>query len=274
MAGKGTSYFTKKRREREAQFSNPWVWLKEDGDVARLRFLEEPGEGLFSGMFHRPYVKNRVQDPVVCVEQDDDYPSVEGMTEECPLCKAGDDPSQKIFVWVYVYYILHRYQNPALDKNSDAQKWTPVSVGKGDNKKTLFKQDVNKVKILLGGPRLKEVLDDAVEAAAEANESVLASDYKYVRHGVPKDSETRYVFVPIPKSKALKEEVKKAIDTLGDIGEAALEGTEVFYANGAKALPEEDAQPLEEDEEEETEAEAQEETEVAEESDGEDFANL
>lgn len=274
MAGKGTSYFTKKRREREAQFSNPWVWLKEDGDVARLRFLEEPGEGLFSGMFHRPYVKNRVQDPVVCVEQDDDYPSVEGMTEECPLCKAGDDPSQKIFVWVYVYYILHRYQNPALDDNSNAKKWTPVAVGKGANKKTMFKQDVDKVKILLGGPRLKEVLDDAVEAAAEANESLLASDYKYIRHGAPRDNETRYVFVTIPKSKTLKEEVTKAIDTLGDIADAAMEGTTVFYSSGAKVGALEEApQPLEEEEEEEEEAEAQEETEVPEEAD-KDFANL
>jgi hypothetical protein len=245
--------------------------LKEDGDVARLRFLEEPGEGLFSGMFHRPYVNGRVQDPVVCVEQDDDYPTFEGMTEECPLCAAKDDPSQKIFVWVYVYYILHRYQNPALDKNPDtAKKWTPVSVGKGDSKKTLFKQDVNKVKILLGGPRLKEVLDDAVEAAAEANESLLESDYKYIRHGAPKSTETRYVFVPIPKSKTLKDEVKKAIDTLGDIAEAALEGTEVFYANGAKGVPDEEPEPLEEEEGEE---EAQEETEVPEEAE-EDFANL
>ena len=260
MAGKGTSYFTRRSRERQAQFSNPFVYLREDLEQARIRFLEEPAEGLYSGVFHRPYKNNKVGDPVICVEQDDDPPTIEGMTDECLLCKQGDSPGMKFFVWVYVYYLLHPHQNPALDKDPQAPKWQVVKVGKGATAATMFRQDVNKLKILLGGPRLKDEIDNAVAAAAENDTTLLEADYRFIRHGAPRSTETRYNFVAIGKSGKLKDEVTKAIDELGDIADAALEGTVTFFTNPSAAA--ESGEPEEEEEQEET---AEEEAEAAEE---------
>lgn len=276
MAGKGTSYFTKKARERAAQFSNPFVYLREDNEQARIRFLEEPKDGFYSGVFHRPWVNGKLQAPVICVEQDDDPPSLEGMTDECSLC-GSDNPRMQFFVWVYVYHLLHPHQNPALDKDPNAPKWAAVKVGKGEGSKTMFKQDVNKVKILLGGSRLKDEIDNAVAAASESDSTLLGADYRFIRHGEPKSTDTRYNFISIPKSSKLKDEVTKAIDELGRIEDAAMEGSVVFFSSGAS--PDE---PVEVDEEEEEEEETtagveEQEAEESEESgtaEGKDFATL
>ncbi|KKM02629.1 hypothetical protein LCGC14_1782510 [marine sediment metagenome] len=275
MAGKGTSYFTRRSRERQAQFSNPFVYLREDLEQARIRFLEEPTdeEGLYSGVFHRPWVKGKLQNPVICVEQDDSPPTIEGMTDDCPLCASNDAPGMKFFVWVYVYYLLHPHQNPALDKDPQAPKWAAVKVGKGAASATMFRQDVNKVKILLGGPRLKDEIDNAVAAAAENDATLLEADYRFIRHGVPKSSDTRYNFVAIGKSSKLKDEVTKAIDELGDIEEAAIEGTVSFFANPSTAEASEEPEETEEEEQEETEEEASEAAEEVE-SENKDFATL
>jgi len=184
----------------------------------------------------------------------------------------------KFFVWVYVYYLLHPHQNPALDKDPQAPKWKAVKVGKGATSMTMFKQDVNKLKILLGGPRLKDEIDNAVAAAAENDATLLGADYRFVRHGVPNSSDTRYNFVAIGKSGKLKEEVTKVIDELGDISDAALEGSVEFFANPST---EESEEPEEEEEQEETaeeEAEAAGEEEAGAEEEpaeeGEDFTTL
>ena len=269
MAGKGTSYFTRRSRERAAQFSNPFVYLRDDNEQARIRFLEEPTEGFYSGVFHRPWVKGKLQAPVICVEQDDNPPSIEGMTDECPLCGPDDNPRMQFFVWVYVYYLLHPHQNPALDKDPQAPKWKAVAVGRKPSQVTMFKQDVNKVKILLGGSRLKDEIDNAIAAAAETDATLLEADYRFIRHGEKRSTDTRYNFISIAKSKTLTAEVTKAIDELDDITEAALEGSVAFFSSGAVA----DAQVEAEEPEEEGETEEQEETEVAEETDAE-FANL
>jgi len=274
MAGKGTSYFTRRSRERAAQFSNPFVYLREDLEQARIRFLEEPSEGFYSGVFHRPYAGGKVGDPVICIEQDDDPPQLDGMTDECKLCAARDKPSMKFFVWVYVYYLLHPHQNPALDKDPQAPKWKVVKVGKGASMTTMFKQDVNKVKILLGGSRLKDEIDNSVAAASENDATLLEADYRFIRHGVPRSTDTRYVFIAIPKSNKLKAEVTKAIDELGPISDAALEGSVAFFSGGSDVAvaeePEEEEEAQEETEEEEEEAEAAEEVE----SESKDFATL
>ncbi|KKL21404.1 hypothetical protein LCGC14_2445850, partial [marine sediment metagenome] len=192
MAGKGTTYFTKRSRERAAQFSSPFVYLREDNEQARIRFLENPSEGFYSGVFHRPYVGGKVQAPVICVEQDDSPPTMEGMTDECSLCNQGDSPGMKFFIWVYVYYLLHPHQNPALDKDPQAPKWKAVAVGRKPNQVTMFKQDVGKVKILLGGPRLKDEIDNAIAAAAEMDATLLEADYRFIRHGEKRSTDTRY----------------------------------------------------------------------------------
>ncbi len=250
MAGKGTGYFAKRARERRAEFSNPYLFLSNDGDTARIRFLEEPKEGLFSGVFHRPYTKGKgLSNPILCVERDNDVPDIEGMTDKCPLCTQDDKPGLKFFLYVYVYHILHPLQNPALAKDASAPKWKAVKVGKGEDARTMFKQDVNKVKVLLGGAQMQEKVTECEAAAAEEDgDSLLASDYKLIRHGVKGDSDTTYVFRAIKKSGTLKDEVKEAIDKLGDITDIALEGTIAFYTKEQK-----EDEPVESEEPEEAE---------------------
>ena len=276
MAGKGTGYFAKRQRERQAQFSNPYLFLRDNDDQARIRFLEEPKDGLFSGVFHRPFTKGKLQNPVICVEQDMEPPSMEGMTEDCPLCATEDNPGLKFFLWVYVYHILHPNQNPALEKDATAPKWQAVKVGKGEGSRTMFKQDVNKVKVLLGGKRLKDLLDEIEEAAGEDDETLLSQDYKFIRHGSRGDSDTTYTFRAVKKSGTLKKEVKEAIDKLGDIEEIAMEGTLAFYAHGAEvAAPETpEEEPEEEEEEEAKESEEDEESEDEEKPASKEFATL
>lgn len=271
MSGKGTSYFTKRARERAAQFSNPFVYLRDDGEKARLRFLSDM-DGFFSGVFHRPWVKGRLQSPVVCVEQDDNPPTFEGMTEKCDLCGPEENPRLQFFAPVFVYYILHPHQNPALEKDASAPKWQAVKV-KGETK---FKQDVQKVKVLLGGKRIWDSLL-ALEEESEGD-GLLGRDYTFVRNGARRSSDTTYAFVPGKDSKLTKE-VEEAIGKMEDIEAIALEGTAVFYSIGAKADAAEDV-PAELDEEEEAEAEVEEteeatETEATEEAENdEEFANL
>lgn len=279
MAGRGTGYFAKRQRERQAQFSNPFLFLSNDGDSARVRFLEEPKDGLFCGVFHRPFTNGRVQNPVICVEQDEDVPNLEGVTETCALCEGGDNPGLKFFLYVYVYHIDHDKQNPALEKDAAAPKWKAVKVGKGDNAKTMFRQPVNKTKVLLGGKRLKDLVDELEESAAEDGETLLACDYKFIRHGVKRDPDTTYVFREIKKSTTLKKEVKEAIDKLGDISEVAMEGSVVFFSSGAAVAEEPEEEPEEEEEttaaeEDDAEEEADDEEESEEEEKDPAFAKL
>ncbi len=278
MTGTGVAYARKRARERLAQFSSPFLFIRDNGERARIRFLTDT-EQFFQGMFHRPYDGKMVSDPVVCVETDDKPPTIEGMGEVCDFCEVErrtdkkQRPGYKYFAWVYVYHILHTGQNPRLEKDAKAQVWPAVKLGRGDAAATFYKQEVNKVKMLMFGQPL---FDDLMALIAEADEDsdedseasgLLKRDYSFVRNGARRDTKTTYTFVPANKESGLSEKVTAAIDKLGDLKEAALVGTVTHYAKST-GVPDEDEEAAEDIEgaaAEEAATEEEAETEVPEE---------
>lgn len=260
MTGKGVAYARKRAKERQAKFSSPFLFLRENGERARIRFLTDT-EQFFQGMFHRPYIDGKMYDPIVCPEQDDNPPTIEGMGEACNLCGPDrSNPSYKYFAWVYVYHILHPNQNPRLEKDSNAPKWKTIKLGQA----TFYKQEINKVKMLLFG---QTIFDDLLalgvdEEDEEAEGSLLKRDYSFVRNGARKDPKTTYTFVPATKETALTDAVTAAIDKLGSLEEAALVGTVAHYTEG-EASDDKEAEEIESADEEAEVEEEEEEVEVA-----------
>ena len=286
MTGTGVAYARKRAKERQAQFSSPFLFIRENGERARIRFLTDT-EQFFQGMFHRPYDGKKVDDPVVCVETDDKPPVIEGMGEVCSFCEMErktdkkQSPGYKYFAWVYVYHILHTSQNPRLEKDATAPVWKSVKLGRGDAAAVFYKQEVNKVKMMLFGQPL---FDDLMALIAEADEDadedadasgLLRRDFSFVRNGARKDPKTTYTFVPANKESDLSEAVSKAIDGLGSLTEAALAGTVAHYSRSTGVSDEdEEAEDIESgatEEAEESEGEAESEEEETEVADNEDF---
>lgn len=273
MTGTGVAYARKRAKERQAQFSSPFLFIRDNGERARIRFLTD-AEQFVQGMFHRPYDGKKVDDPVVCPEQDDNPPTIEGMGEVCDFCEMErktnkkQRPGYKYFAWVYVYHILHTGQNPRLEKDASAPVWKAVKLGRGDAAATFYKQEVGKVKMLMfGQPLFDDLLALIAEADEDADEDsegsgLLKRDYSFVRNGARRDTKTTYTFVPANKESALSDKVSEAIDKLGDLTEAALAGTVEHYAKSSGVSTEdEEAEDIESGAEEE---EAEEETEVPE----------
>lgn len=278
MTGTGVAYARKRAKERQAQFSSPFLFLRENGDRARVRFLTDT-EQFVHGMFHRPYDGKKVDDPVVCPETDDKPPTIEGMGETCNFCEQErrsdkkQRPGYKYFAWVYVYHILHTNQNPRLEKDPNAVTWKAMKLGRGDAAATYYKQEVNKVKMLMfGQPLFDDLLALIAEADEEADEDaegsgLLKRDYSFVRNGARFDTKTTYTFVPANKETVLGEKVTEAIDKLGDLAEAALAGTVAYYANAPVVADEDEeaAENIESAASEEVATEEEAETEVPEE---------
>lgn len=276
MTGRGVAYARKRAKERQAQFSSNFLFIRDDGERARIRFLTDI-EDFLQGMFHRPYIDGKMYDPVVCVETDDDPPTIEGMGDVCSLCELERKtdkqhrPGYKYFAWVFVYSILHRNQNPRLEKDSSAPKWKPVNVGKGEAAVTFYKQEVNKVKLLLfGQPMFDQLLAlNAGEEDEDEDFNLLARDFSLVRNGARKDNKTTYTFVAATKESKLSDKVTEAIDKLTPLEDAALAGTVAHYS---KASATEDAGEEEADEIESGDEEAEAEEEAV--AEDEDFKDL
>ena len=174
---------------------------------------------------------------------------------------------------------LHPNQNPRLEKDSKAPKWQAVSLGKGANKQTYYKQEVNKTKMLLFGQRIfEQLLTLGMEADTEAEDDdsgsdsgLLRRDYSFVRNGARKDSNTVYTFIPASKETKLVDKVKEAVDKLGSLEDAALSFTVTAYSDGTNVPKKDDDAEAEEIEgDDDGEGEDEGETEVPE----QDFENL
>ncbi len=266
MTGRGVAYARKRAKERQAQFSSNFLFIRDDGERARIRFLTGL-EDFLQGMFHKPYIDGKGYDPVVCVETDDDPPTIEGMGDVCSLCElerktdTKHRPGYKYFAWVFVYTILHRNQNPYLEKDANAAKWKPVQLGKGEAAITFYKQEVNKVKLLLfGQPMFDQLLALNVgEEDADEDINILARDFSLVRNGARKDTKTTYTFVPANKETKLSDAVTEAINKLTPLDEAAMAGTVAHYAKASVTADsdEDEAEDIETADEEVEEAEAE-----------------
>jgi hypothetical protein len=125
------------------------------------------------------------------------------------------------FAWVYVYYILHPQQNPRLAETPSAQRWEPTKVGM----RTMFRQDVGQVRLLLGGKRLLDALINLHEELG----GLLETDLMFIRNGARNSTDTTYSFVPTKSAEMPDEKVLAAVERLPDLEDMVLRGTLSYY---------------------------------------------
>jgi hypothetical protein len=240
LLNRGIASFRKKSKERESQFKQSFVYLRDDGERARIRFLSDADTDFVLGVFHRPFTNSKLSDPILCLNDSDTIP--EGIeATECRLCELKDATARLMFFsWVYVYHILHPHQNPRLDEDATAPHWEPVKLGT----RTMFKQSVGQVRMLLGGKKMH----DSIVGLHEELGGLLETDFSFIRSGARKSSDTTYSFVPAKSATKPDEKVIEAIKALTDLETEALAGTLAYYAVPAAEPGAEEAAPYEEEE--------------------------
>jgi hypothetical protein len=127
------------KASREASAIGKGDWINQvkigDGDIAVLRFITD-GDNLIRAKFHnitKMTPKGEWKVPTYCTIED---------TGVCQHCSAGDVPYNTMNLWSYVYYILHKVQNPKIEAGSTAGIWPQVKHGK----KVMYKEEVNAFK--------------------------------------------------------------------------------------------------------------------------------
>ncbi len=104
-----------------------------DGDRARIRFITDASDVVRSFVHS---IKKTSQSGKEYTETL--YCPKLSEQESCDLCKAGDiNISRRMHMWLYVYEILHKFQNPAIKTNAEAEVWKK-------NQKGLYVEEVNK----------------------------------------------------------------------------------------------------------------------------------
>jgi hypothetical protein len=175
-------------------------------------------DDFISGVFHRQMVGKKLGDPVPCTE----WMIREGFyqgdpNDTCKLCAANVPSRNQFWAYAYVYYVLHPFQNPRLEQDPEATKWTPMKVAAGA--RPLFKQDVGKIKIVLYG----EQVFDSLLALFEEYSTLLDRDYTLVRNGAKGDSNTSYTFIAASEA-PVTPEVKELLSAEEDLETLALKG--------------------------------------------------
>ena len=170
------------QKYQEEQANKPkGKWIRtlalKEGDVATFRFLTDKPDLLVVPMHSVAKISTKGKD-----FREDVY-CTKGDGEPCPNCAQGVPVITRIFGWCYVYYILHKFQNPRLDGNPQAPRWAYVKVGD----KNLYKEDVNDVLVFKTGIGKGAVYSNAIKAFYEEYGSILDRDYKWSRAGQTKD---------------------------------------------------------------------------------------
>jgi len=154
-----------------------------DGETALIRFIDD--EEMIQTKIHEleemtPTGKKWPKR--YCTE------SLQGVP--CKWCAAGNFPKNIYVFLVYVSSIIHKGQNPALNTDSQATKWTPVKQGA----QILYKEDVNEIRILRTKFGKDNYLKNMVLKFADEYGTLCDRDYKFSRTGA--STKTSYSFVP------------------------------------------------------------------------------
>lgn len=216
------------QEQRKSASSSRFLFLSNDGEKAKFRFLTD-AEHLVHGIFHQFMVGKTLCTPIPCVDwmrQDGLYDGA----EECKWCKLGaNDDSyksrQKFWAYAYVYNILHPFQNPRLEKNSDATMWEPVKGVAGG--KAMFRQDVGAIRIVMYGPAVLRSLEDL---NAEFG-SIVDRDYTLVRNGGKGDAKTSYTLITGAETK-IDPAITELFAAEEDLEQVALSGLSASPAPG------------------------------------------
>jgi hypothetical protein len=200
MVMKGVGAMAKRSEEaQKAAQKERILYVKiEDGESAMLRFVTESDE-IISADFHS--YKEMTPD------------GERTRTKYCPRdracqkCAEGNATKELIFIWAWVYYILHLAQNPALDKNPAAIKWERVMVGT----KGYYKEIINEFRVFRTGIGKDNKYRSALISFAQDYGTFLDRDYRFTRTG--KELKTNYELVP-QNPKPMDEKIKGAISYL------------------------------------------------------------
>jgi len=167
-----------------------------DGDKARFRFITD-ADNIIRAYFHRipivfPSGKMWNED-VFCKRE-------EGI--ECEFCKRVDEQERKaglkLCSWVYAYEIQHKFQNPRLQKEEDAEVWKK-------NKSGMYVENINKAMFWLSGVGKDKVLLKMLANLNAKYGTLLDREYEITRSGF--DKGTTYTIIPESPS-AIPENIK------------------------------------------------------------------
>jgi hypothetical protein len=174
----------------------------QDKEVALLRFISDADE-----VFRAPMHRVKMVAPsgkeynkwVYCTQ---------ATTGACPHCSGGDKPKNMLYLWSWVYAIMHIGQNPRLEESSDAPRWQPVKQGT----QTFYKEEVNgpmvfSISVGRGGSYVNKLVNFSKEYG-----SLCDRDYKLSRTG--KSLDTIYELLPKDPSKKSKEVAAVTLETL------------------------------------------------------------
>jgi hypothetical protein len=177
-----------------------------EGDQARIRILTDTED----------IIKAGIHELTEQTPKGMRYPKKYCTREEsgnCEYCKNNDIPKQTLFFFVYVYEIMHKRQNPMLEKDSNAAIWSQVKHGGV----VYYKEEVNGVRVL----RTKKGKNAYIEAFfinfADEYGTWCDRDYKWARTGASKE-DTAYSLTPKDPSK-MTQEIKDIKDNLPNLAD-------------------------------------------------------
>jgi hypothetical protein len=176
-----------------------------DGESALIRFISD-GDDVVKAYMHNiekdtPYGRKFVW--AYCTKNDND---------SCPHCSTNRAKGM-LYLWVYVYSIMHRKQNPALDEDDSADRWQPVKVGNI----TYYKEEVNYPRIFSLSVGRANAYQSKLVGFWQENGTLTDRDYKFSRTGQKLD--TIYDLIPKDKSKKSKEVAQYTLEDLPSVSD-------------------------------------------------------
>lgn len=178
-----------------------------DKDIATLRFLTD-GDDLVSAFIHE--VEELTQTGKKFHRK---YCTVED-TGSCQYCDAGVKKGLVVFMWAWVYSVVHPVQNPKLEKDMNATRWTIVKV-KGA---TMYKEDINALRVFAAKPGKDRAIHKSIDNYFTEYKTLCDRDYKWERSGASLN--TSYSLMPKDPSK-LSKEIFETQKNLLDLGRVA-----------------------------------------------------
>lgn len=177
-----------------------------DGEHARVRFLTDVDDIIEAGMHELEEISPRGKRYVkrYCSRED---------TGNCQNCNDGNIPKKTLFLWAYVYEIMHKTQNPALESDVNASRWPQVKSPGGG---VYYKEEVDGVRAFRTKRGKSNSIQDAFINYADEYGTWCDRDYKWSRSG--KSMDTTYSLAPKEPSKMTKDikEVQKGLPNLAD----------------------------------------------------------
>lgn len=176
-----------------------WLFLRDDGEQARIRFLsdidnaEGPGGIAPTAKFHmdRPKSGQGMSDPIMCTED-----------ETCALCTTAGEPSRLLLLaWVYVYYVDH-----AENREQGRFGGEPWQAVQGQSGRTLYREKINGPRVLRATSRLIS----QIMTVYGHEGSLLTKDYTLTRSGKRGDTGVNYHLYPL-KEAPFKHELEELV---------------------------------------------------------------